>query len=123
MSVCHTKAPPVGGDLAEIWRTSDYRGRVVVLTTEGRAHIVHRRSTMAARLAEVRLAIERPTLVTQDATYPRRECHYRQTSDGQGLIKVVVKYGPIPPQGTWLGEVVTAYPVDNPKRKEAPLWP
>ena len=109
--------------MAEIWRTHDYRGRVVILTLEGRDHIVPKRSTMADRLGDVRLAIGRPTLVARDVTYPRRENHYHRTPDGQGWLKVVVKYRPIPPQGTWQGEVVTAYPVDHPKRKEAPLWP
>ena len=38
-------------------------------------------------------------------------------------MKVVVNYRPVPPQGTWEGEVITAYHARRPKSKEAQLWP
>jgi hypothetical protein len=78
---------------------------------------------MAGRLDEIRLTVEQPSLVARDVKYPRRNNHYRRVLVEPGWLKVVVNYRPIPPQGTWLGEVITAHPVDGPKRKEALLWP
>jgi hypothetical protein len=109
--------------LAEIWRTHDYRGRVVAYTSKGRDHILQRRPKMAGRLGEMRTAIERPTLVTRDAFYSRRECHYLRTVAEPGWMKVVVTYRPTPPQGTWVGEIITAYPIRRPEPEEMPLWP
>jgi hypothetical protein len=104
----------------EIWRTRDRRGRVVVLTVASWAHILDRRAAMANRLDQVRAAIERPDLVTRDVRHFHREIHYRRFPSG-GWLKVVVGYRPVPPQGTWAGVVITAYPVERPRSKEEPL--
>ena len=78
---------------------------------------------MADRLDEVRISIEQPDYVTRDPRYHHREIHYRRTPSGKGWIRVVVEYRPVPPQGTWAGEIITAYRVERRKGKEVPLEP
>jgi hypothetical protein len=109
--------------LEEIWRTQDRLGREVVFTTECRGHILDEHDDMADRLDAVRPAIEQPDYVTLDADYPHRENHYRRTPSGRRYIKVVVEYRPVPPQGTWIGKVITAHICRKIKREEALLWP
>jgi hypothetical protein len=109
--------------LAEIWRTQDRAGREVVLASAGFDHILHGHDEISDRLDEVRTAIEQPDFVTRDARYHHREIHYRRMASGQGLLKVVVQYRPVPPQGTWVGEVITAYRVRKRKRTEVLLEP
>lgn len=79
-----------------IWWTQDRLGREVILTTVGRDHIGDRHRQVADRLDEVRSAVEHPDFVT---------------------------YRPVPPQGTWVGEVVTAYRVEERDEQEAQRWP
>jgi hypothetical protein len=105
----------------EIWRTRDRAGREVVLTSTGLDHILRRHDDMRSLLEEVRSIIEQPELVTRDLEYRHRENHYGRSSFDQPWIKVVVQYRPIPPQGTWAGEVITAYPVKRRDPKEEPL--
>jgi hypothetical protein len=109
--------------VAEIWRTQDRAGREVVLTPTRLDHILGRHNYMAGRLDQVRTAVEQPDFVTRDSEYPRREICYRRTPSGQGLMKVVVNYRPAPPQGTWIGEVITAYRIDERNIQEVQLWP
>ncbi|MGH2617237.1 MAG: hypothetical protein ACRDJC_18545, partial [Thermomicrobiales bacterium] len=78
---------------------------------------------MASRLDEVRIAVERPDFVTRDREYRHREIHYRVALFRPPLLKVVVQYRPVPPQGTWAGEVITAYPVKARDPREEPLPP
>ena len=106
-----------------IWRTRDRNGREVVFAVAGQDHILNKHDDMAEFMGDVRLAIEHPDFVARDARYPRRENHYRRIPTTGNWIKVVVKYRPVTPQGTWEGEVVTAYHVPRPKSKEAKLWP
>jgi hypothetical protein len=73
---------------------------------------------MAGRLHDVRTAIEQPTVVTRDLEYRHRENHYRRFSSERDWIKVVVQYRPIPPEGTWEGTIITAYPVKRPDPRE-----
>jgi hypothetical protein len=44
-------------------------------------------------------------------------------ASGQGFLKVVVQYRPVPPQGTWAGEVITAYRGKKRKSREVLLEP
>jgi hypothetical protein len=109
--------------LAEIWRTGDRHAREVVFTTARQDHILDEHDDMAELMDDVRVAIEQPDLVTRDARYARRENHYRRIPSTGGWIKVVVNYRPVPPQGTWEGEIITAYHVPRPVAKEAKQWP
>jgi hypothetical protein len=109
--------------VAEIWQTLDRLGRNVVFTPESETHILSRHSEMADRLNDIRGAIERPDLVARDAQYRHRENHYLHTSFQPPWMKVVVHYHPVPPQGTWAGEVITAYPVKQPDPHEELLSP
>lgn len=109
--------------MAEIWRTRDHFGRVVILTPAGLDHIRVRHDDIADRMDEVQAAVEQPDVVTRDRQRAHRECFYRRERSGPGLIKVVVHYWPVPPQETWIGEVITAYHIDLPEPKEAKLWP
>jgi hypothetical protein len=109
--------------LATIWRTRDRFGRLVTFTKQGRDHILDRHSDLVARLDELRSIVERPDFVTRDRRFPSRENHYRRERSGSGWIKVVVHYRPVPPQGTWAGEVITAYVLKRRKSKEVQLWP
>jgi hypothetical protein len=109
--------------LPEIWRTQDRAGREVVLSSAGLDHILRRRAQLADRLDDVRAAIEHPDFVAQDVRYYHREIHYRRVASGQGFLKVVVQYRPVPPQGTWAGEVITAYRVKKRKSREVLLEP
>ena len=104
-----------------IWQTSDRSGRTVSLTPAGWTHIVDGHGEMAGREVRVLAAVERPDLVTRDADYPRRECHYRRVSPRR-YLRVVVNYRPVPPD-EWAGEVVTAHYRQDVKRGEHPLWP
>jgi hypothetical protein len=113
----------VGGAVAEIWQTRDRAGRDVVLTPAGFDHILQGHDEIVDQLDEVRTTIEQPDFVTRDARYHHREIHYHRRASGQGLLKVVVQYRPVPPQGTWMGEVVTAYHVRKHKRTEVLLEP
>lgn len=112
-----------GGTLDFIWQTRDRRGREIAFTAAGQDHILNKDADMAELIEEIRLAIEQPDQVARDARYPRRENHYGRIPATGRWIKVVVKHHPVEPQGTWAGEVVTAYPVPRPKPKEARLWP
>jgi hypothetical protein len=107
--------------LAEIWRTRDRAGREVVLTSARLDHILRRHDDMTSRLGEVRTTIEQPDLVTRDVEYRHRENHYGRSSSNQPWINVVVQYRPVSPQGTWMGEVITAYPVKRRDPKEERL--
>jgi hypothetical protein len=109
--------------LAEIWRTRDHLGRVVILTPAGLDHIRVRHGKFANRMDEVRGVVEHPGFVTRDRHHAHRECFYRRELSGSGFIKVVVHYRPAPPQGTWEGEVITAYHDESPEPKEVALWP
>ena len=113
----------MGRALAEIWQTWDYLGREVVFTTDRHDHVLQRHGDMADRLDEIRATVERPDFVTCDRGYPRREIHYRYTPSGQGFIRVVVNYRPVPPQGTWAGEVITGFRVEERNFEEVQLWP
>ena len=99
--------------MAEIWATRDHAGREVVLTSARLAHILSRHADMANRLEEVRAPVEHPDFVTRDVGYRQRLIYYRRTPSRQGWIRVVVNYRPVPPQGTWAGEIITAYRVDQ----------
>jgi hypothetical protein len=107
--------------VAEIWRTRDRAGREVVLTSAGLKHIRHRHDDMTRRLDEIRTAIENPDVVTRDLEYRHRENHYGPSSFKPPWTKVVVQYRPVSPQGTWMGEVITAYPVKRRDPKEERL--
>jgi hypothetical protein len=109
--------------VAEIWRTRDRAGREVILASAGLDHILQGHDEIADRLDEVRATIEQPDFVTRDARYHHRENHYRRMASGQGLLKVVVQYRPVPPQGTWVGEVITAYRFKTRKSTEVLLEP
>ena len=89
----------------------------------GDDHIRQRHDEIAERLDEVRTAVEQPDFITRDSEYTRREIFYRRTPSGQGWLKVVVNYRPIPPQGTWAGEVITAYRIEERDDQEVQLWP
>jgi hypothetical protein len=78
---------------------------------------------MADRLDDVRAAIEHPDFIAQDVRYHHRETYYRRVASGQGLLKVVVQYRPVPPLRTWAGEVITAYRVKKRKSREVLLEP
>jgi len=107
--------------LEEVWQVQDYRGRDVLFTEASRDHILHRRRELAAILSDIREAISRPAVVTRDLTYPRRECHYGFIAAPPGMIKGVVQYRPVPPQGRWVGEIVTAYLLREPDPREEVL--
>lgn len=105
------------------WQTQDRNGREVAFTQSAHDHILDEHDDMADKLDDVRIAIERPDLVTRDVRYGRRENHYWRIPTTGRWIKVVINYRPVPPQGTWEGEVITAYRVPRPNPKEAKLWP
>jgi hypothetical protein len=109
--------------VAEIWRTRDRAGHEVILASAGLDHILQGHDEIADRLDEVRTTIEQPDFVTRDARYHHRENHYRRMKPGRGLLKVVVQYRPVPPQGTWVGEVITAYRAKKLKSSEVLLEP
>jgi hypothetical protein len=73
---------------------------------------------MSVRLDDIRTAIEQPDFVTRDWKYRHRENFYRRTASGRRYLKVVVNYRPVPPQGTWIGEVITSYCPNQPDERE-----
>ena len=109
--------------MEEVWRATDRSGRQVVLNADGWRHILDRHPEFTGRENELRAAVERPDRVTRDAFIAVRECLYRRTTGPRPWLKVVVHYRPVPPQGTWAGSVITAYPAPEVKRKERQLWP
>ena len=109
--------------MAEVWRARDHLGRVVILSPTGLDHIQVRHDELSGRMGEIRAAVEHPDFVTRDRQRDHRECFYCRTPSGPEFIEVVIYYRPVPPQGTWEGEIITAYHVDEPEPKEAALWP
>ena len=109
--------------MATIWRTRDYLGRVVALTEENLRHIRERRPRMVDRLDEVKLTIEQSEFVRRDVAIASREVFYARSTVGRARMRVIVPYRPVPPQGTWRGEVITAHPNQRPRLTEDPLWP
>ncbi len=106
-----------------IWTARDRLDREVVLTEERLAHIIDEHPEVASSLADLRAAVESPDRSTRDRRAVHGECHYRRESASGRWLRVVVHYGPVPPQRTWAGRVVTAHFVRNVSRKEQPLWP
>lgn len=110
--------------MAVIERFRDRAGREVVLTSARLAHIMERHREIAGRVDEIQSTVEFPDLVTRDATYAHRENHYRRATHFAPYLKVVVvHYRPVPPQGTWTGEVITALPARVIHPQEHQLWP
>lgn len=109
--------------VAVLWRTRDWLGREVALTEAALAHILDRHPRMAARLFEIRETVESPRQVTRDATRQHREIAYRRPSPNRSDLRVVIHYRPVPPQGTWVGRIITAHPAERIDPKEEPLWP
>lgn len=109
--------------MAEIWRAWDRLNREVIFDTADRDHILAEHDEMADRLHMIREAIEDPEFVNRDVQYRRRENYYRWLPTEERWLKVVVNFRPVPPQGTWAGEVITAYPVKRPKAREERLYP
>lgn len=109
--------------MPETWRTRDRIGRHVVLTDAAWSHIVTKRNGAPPDPSEIRAAVEDPDFVAADAAFPRRESCYRRRRSGAGgrYLKVVVRYHPTPPDGTWAGEVITAYPTRGIKPGEERL--
>lgn len=109
----------------DTWRTRDRAGRHVASTGAGWSHIVTRREGVAPDPSEILAAVENPDFVTADADFPRRESYYRRRRSGAGgrYRKVVVRYHPTPPDGTWAGEVITANPTRGGKPGEERLPP
>jgi hypothetical protein len=93
------------------------------LTERSLAHLRDKHPEELARLHQARAAIERPDLATRPADYPQRVCYYRAIPGSRLRTKVVVHYRPVAPQGTWIGEVITAYRTDHVGRQEMHLWP
>lgn len=109
--------------VAVVWRTRDRLGREVVLTEAGLAHILAKHGDLVGRLDDIRATIEAPDFVNRDARHAYRENHYRRPAPGEPRIKVVVHYRPLPPQGTWRGEVITAHQARQIGAREEQLWP
>lgn len=110
--------------MATIWRVGDREGRRVRLTDDGWAHILERHADeMTGREADVLRTVEAPDLVNADVAHAHREVCYRSFGPGRPMLRVVVHYRPIPPQGTWSGEVITAHPTFRSKRGEPRRWP
>jgi hypothetical protein len=108
--------------LEEIWRIQDYLGQEVVLTEVRREPIVSEHSELVRQLADVRHTLEQPDQVRRDRKFAHRENSYKRKPSGKRWMKVVVHYRPVPPQGTWVGEIVTAYDVEEPEPLEVLLW-
>lgn len=106
-----------------IWQTRERLGREVALTEAGVAHMLVKHPEMLPRLDEIRAAVEDPTFSTRPAGYPHRECLYRNLPATRLRTKVVVNYRPVPPQGTWAGEVITAHRTARVGPEEDQIWP
>jgi hypothetical protein len=91
--------------------------------THRRDHIISEQAELAYFMDAVRIRGERPDLVRRDRQYAHRDNHYRRASPDRLWKKVVVNYRPVPPQGTWEGEIITAHYIDSPASKEVKLWP
>ena len=98
-------------------------GREVSLTAARSAHIVGQHPDMVGRLANVRATVEAPEAVTRDRTYPNREVHYRRPPGELRYVRVVVRYLPVPPDGTFVGEVITAHWIGMVEQRETHVWP
>jgi hypothetical protein len=109
--------------MAEVWRVTDRRGREVVLTEDDWRHVVLEHPPMVGREEDVRAAVEQAEMINRDRRRAHRECHYRRPGPDRARLKVVIHYSPVPPQGTWAGRVITAYPVEVIPAKEQQLWP
>lgn len=109
--------------MPETWRTRDRVGRHVTLTAAGWSHIVTKRKGAPPNPNEILAAVEAPDFVTADVAFPRRESYDRRRQPGAGrrYLKVVVRYHPTPPDGTWAGDVITAYPTRGVKPGEERL--
>lgn len=99
-------------------------GREVELADHGCAHSMDRHAEELARSeADVRLTVLAPDHVNADAEHAHREVCYRSFGPGRPMLRIVVHYRPVPPQGTWAGEIITAHPIGRSKRGEQRRWP
>jgi len=105
-----------------IWQTVDRDGRTVTLTEADWAHILDEHREMVGRDPDIHRTVERPNFVTRDATHAHGENSYLRVAPGPLYLKVVVRYRPVPPQGTWAGRIITAYPTKQVKGEQH-LWP
>jgi hypothetical protein len=107
--------------VAVLWRARDWLGRDVALTEAGLAHILDKHPEMIDYLNDVRATIAAPDFSTQDKRYRPRACLYRRMMPNEPRTKVVVHYRPAPPQGSWAGEIITAYRTSKVAEEEY-LW-
>lgn len=103
--------------------------RVVCSESHWLAHVSANHPEMKGAQAQrfVATVIQTPEFIYQDATYPNRRIYYRRgifpAPLDRAILKIVVEYpiilvGSLPP-----ARVVTAYPVEAPKKGEQLLWP
>lgn len=95
-----------------------------MVTDHGWAHTMDRHAEeLAAREADVRLTVLASDHGNADAEHAHREVCYRSFGLGRPMLRVVIHYRPVPPRGTWAGEIITAHPTGRSKRGEQRLWP
>lgn len=92
-----------------VWSTLDRLGRSVVLTASGWSHIRDRHGDTIDSAGMVGVAIEQADEIVRDAGYLHREIHMAELGKPELPVRVVVHFRPVPPDGTWVGEVVTAF--------------
>jgi hypothetical protein len=90
------------------------------LTEERLGHIAARHPEFNDPVDRIGLTVASPHLVTRDRRIARAECYYRKLGD-RVMTRVVVIFRPTP--AGWVGDVLTAHPVEHSQKGEQPLWP
>jgi hypothetical protein len=71
----------------------------------------------------VRVELEQADAVVRDAVYLHREIHLAALGKPELPVRVVVHDHPVAPDGTWVGEIVTAFRGRPPKAGGMRRWP
>ncbi len=106
-----------------IWSTTDRLGRLVVLSDAGWQHIYRRHGDTVEDPEMVKAVIQGAERIVADAVYPHRSIHVAALGNPSLPMRVVVHYRPEPPDGTWIGDVVTAFRGRPPKDGGRTQWP
>lgn len=91
-----------------LWETTDYKGRIVTLSTDKLYHAIKGHPEVADLEEEIRNTIEEPSLVVQSVKYENTEIHSRY-GIGEGTLSSTWLHVPVLYQVGDMGDILTIY--------------